>query len=140
MQNEKKRDSQSDSFLTFIILSLFSFRDSKNITLKDMCRKGLIRERDVIVYKRNFSACKVVVSKSMTVSSFYVRCRGRKGKKNIFKKAEVTFFFWGGGGGGKLQAIGGEREREERGGGGGGSDKVIKKIRVIYQWLFDIGC
>ncbi|KAI7849354.1 hypothetical protein BDC45DRAFT_521022 [Circinella umbellata] len=41
--------------------------DSKNITLKDMCRKGLIRERDVIVYKRNFSACKVVVSKSMTV-------------------------------------------------------------------------
>jgi hypothetical protein len=41
--------------------------DSKNITLKDMCRKGLIREGDVIVYKRNFSACKVVVSKSMTV-------------------------------------------------------------------------
>lgn len=41
--------------------------DSKNITLKDMCRKGLIRENDVIVYKRNFSACKVVVSKSMTV-------------------------------------------------------------------------
>ena len=32
-----------------------------------MCRKGLIREQDVIVYKRNFSACKVVVSKSMTV-------------------------------------------------------------------------
>ncbi|CEP16925.1 hypothetical protein [Parasitella parasitica] len=41
--------------------------DSKSITLKDMCRKGLIREQDVIVYKRNFSACKVVVSKSMTV-------------------------------------------------------------------------
>ncbi|KAG2200679.1 hypothetical protein INT47_005835 [Mucor saturninus] len=41
--------------------------DSKNITLKDMCRKALIREGDVIVYKRNFSACKVVVSKSMTV-------------------------------------------------------------------------
>ncbi|KAI8346201.1 hypothetical protein BD560DRAFT_338755 [Blakeslea trispora] len=41
--------------------------DSKSITLKDMCRKGLIREQDVIVYKRNFSACKVIVSKSMTV-------------------------------------------------------------------------
>ncbi|CAO3658909.1 hypothetical protein G6F70_000775 [Rhizopus microsporus] len=41
--------------------------DSKNITLKDMCRKGLIREEDVIVYKRNFSACKIVVCKSMTV-------------------------------------------------------------------------
>ncbi|CDS11321.1 hypothetical protein LRAMOSA03584 [Lichtheimia ramosa] len=41
--------------------------DSKNITLKDMCRRGLIREQDVIVYKRNFSACKVVVSKSMRV-------------------------------------------------------------------------
>lgn len=35
-----------------------------------MCRKGLIRENDVITYKRNFSACKVIVSKSMTVS-FY---------------------------------------------------------------------
>ncbi|KAF7727695.1 hypothetical protein EC973_007251 [Apophysomyces ossiformis] len=41
--------------------------DSKNITLKDMCRKGLIRVNDVIMYKRNFSACKVVVSKLMTV-------------------------------------------------------------------------
>ncbi|KAG1147908.1 hypothetical protein G6F37_001930 [Rhizopus arrhizus] len=41
--------------------------DSKNITLKDMCRKGLIREQDVIVYKRNFSACKTVVCKSMTI-------------------------------------------------------------------------
>lgn len=41
--------------------------DSKTITLKDMCRKGLIREQDVIIYKRNFSACKVIVSKSMTV-------------------------------------------------------------------------
>ncbi|KAI8977953.1 Asx homology domain-containing protein [Pilobolus umbonatus] len=41
--------------------------DSKTITLKDMCRKGLIREHDVIIYKRNFSACKVIVSKSMTV-------------------------------------------------------------------------
>ncbi|KAG1138793.1 hypothetical protein G6F38_010296 [Rhizopus arrhizus] len=41
--------------------------DSKNITLKDMCRKGLIREEDVIVYKRNFSASKTVVCKSMTV-------------------------------------------------------------------------
>ncbi|KAI9470880.1 MAG: hypothetical protein EXX96DRAFT_586061 [Benjaminiella poitrasii] len=41
--------------------------ESKSITLKDMCRKGLIREQDVIVYKRNFSASKVVVSKSMTV-------------------------------------------------------------------------
>ncbi|KAI8092999.1 Asx homology domain-containing protein [Halteromyces radiatus] len=41
--------------------------DSKSITLKDMCRKGLIRENDVIVYKRNFSACKVIVSKSMEV-------------------------------------------------------------------------
>ncbi|ORX47170.1 hypothetical protein DM01DRAFT_1293010 [Hesseltinella vesiculosa] len=41
--------------------------DSKSITLKDMCRKGLIRENDIIVYKRNFSACKVIVSKSMKV-------------------------------------------------------------------------
>ncbi|CAO3608680.1 unnamed protein product [Cunninghamella echinulata] len=41
--------------------------DSKSITLKDMCRKGLIRVNDVIVYKRNFSACKVIVSKSMKV-------------------------------------------------------------------------
>jgi hypothetical protein len=32
-----------------------------------MCRKGLIREKDVIQYKRNFSACKVVVSKTMEV-------------------------------------------------------------------------
>ncbi|KAI9244236.1 hypothetical protein BY458DRAFT_591466 [Sporodiniella umbellata] len=41
--------------------------DSKSVTLKDMCRKGLIREQDVIVYKRNFSACKTIVCKSMTV-------------------------------------------------------------------------
>ncbi|KAI8381520.1 Asx homology domain-containing protein [Radiomyces spectabilis] len=41
--------------------------DSKNITLKDMCSKGLIRENDVMVYKRNFSAYKVVVSKTMKV-------------------------------------------------------------------------
>ncbi|KAG1441816.1 hypothetical protein G6F56_011322 [Rhizopus delemar] len=41
--------------------------DSKSITLKDMCRKGLIREQDVIVYKRNFSASKTIVCKSMTV-------------------------------------------------------------------------
>ncbi|CAO3607941.1 unnamed protein product [Cunninghamella blakesleeana] len=41
--------------------------DSKSITLKDMCRKGLIRVNDIIVYKRNFSACKVIVSKSMKV-------------------------------------------------------------------------
>ncbi|KAI8074386.1 hypothetical protein BC940DRAFT_230559 [Gongronella butleri] len=41
--------------------------DSKTITLKDMCRKGLIRVNDIIVYKRNFSACKVIVSKSMKV-------------------------------------------------------------------------
>ncbi|KAG1444088.1 hypothetical protein G6F56_010436 [Rhizopus delemar] len=41
--------------------------DSKNITLKDMCRKGLIREDDVIVYKRNFSASKTVVCKTMKV-------------------------------------------------------------------------
>jgi hypothetical protein len=32
-----------------------------------MCRKGLIREKDIIQYKRNFSACKVVVSKTMEV-------------------------------------------------------------------------
>ncbi|KAI8342022.1 hypothetical protein BC941DRAFT_415147 [Chlamydoabsidia padenii] len=49
--------------------------DSKSITLKDMCRKGLIRENDVIVYKRNFSACKVVVSKTMKV----IRCDGSLG-------------------------------------------------------------
>lgn len=36
-----------------------------------MCRKGLIREQDVIIYKRNFSACKVVVSKAMTVNNHY---------------------------------------------------------------------
>jgi hypothetical protein len=48
--------------------------DSKNITLKDMCRKGLIREGDVIVYKRNFSACKVVVSKSMNVRFYQYKC------------------------------------------------------------------
>ncbi|KAI8878234.1 hypothetical protein K501DRAFT_287978 [Backusella circina FSU 941] len=41
--------------------------ESKNITLKDMCRKGLIREKDIIQYKRNFSACKVVVLKTMEV-------------------------------------------------------------------------
>ncbi|KAI8969096.1 hypothetical protein BDF20DRAFT_916489 [Mycotypha africana] len=41
--------------------------ESKCITLKDMCRKGLIRVGDVIVYKRNFSASKVIVSKSMMV-------------------------------------------------------------------------
>ncbi|CAO3591555.1 unnamed protein product [Absidia cylindrospora] len=41
--------------------------DSKSITLKDMCRKGLIRENDIIIYKRNFSACKVIVSKNMKV-------------------------------------------------------------------------
>ncbi|KAI7869789.1 hypothetical protein BDF14DRAFT_1780835 [Spinellus fusiger] len=41
--------------------------DSKSITLKDMCRKGLIRENDILVYKRNFSACKVIVTKSIKV-------------------------------------------------------------------------
>ncbi|KAL0082193.1 hypothetical protein J3Q64DRAFT_1722193 [Phycomyces blakesleeanus] len=41
--------------------------DSKAITLKDMCRKGLIRKNDKLIYKRNFSACKVIVSKSMKV-------------------------------------------------------------------------
>ncbi|KAI9281501.1 hypothetical protein BY458DRAFT_429637 [Sporodiniella umbellata] len=41
--------------------------DSKNYTLKDMCRKGLIRQDDIIIYKRNFSASKTVVSKTMTV-------------------------------------------------------------------------
>ncbi|KAG0167685.1 hypothetical protein DFQ28_010235 [Apophysomyces sp. BC1034] len=55
--------------------------DSKNITLKDMCRKGLIRENDVIVYKRNFSACKVIVSKSMTKFNVYkvVKASGTAG-------------------------------------------------------------
>ncbi|KAI9019585.1 hypothetical protein CLU79DRAFT_757989 [Phycomyces nitens] len=41
--------------------------ESKAITLKDMCRKGLIRKNDTLIYKRNFSACKVVVSKSIKV-------------------------------------------------------------------------
>ncbi|KAI9313292.1 hypothetical protein BX666DRAFT_2020762 [Dichotomocladium elegans] len=64
--------------------------DSKNITLKDMCRKGLIREQDVIVYKRNFSACKVVVSKSMRV----VKADGATGisielDKEIFEDFET---------------------------------------------------
>ncbi|CAO3599683.1 unnamed protein product [Absidia cylindrospora] len=49
--------------------------DSKSITLKDMCRKGLIREDDVLVYKRNFSACKVIVSKTMKV----IKCDGSLG-------------------------------------------------------------
>lgn len=53
--------------------------DSKNITLKDMCRRGLIREQDVIVYKRNFSACKVVVSKSMRVRSMQGQKRANWG-------------------------------------------------------------
>ncbi|KAI9012626.1 hypothetical protein CLU79DRAFT_838828 [Phycomyces nitens] len=41
--------------------------ESKAITLKDMCRKGLIRKNNTFIYKRNFSACKVVVSKSIKV-------------------------------------------------------------------------
>lgn len=42
-------------------------RDSKNITLKDMCRLELIKVDDILIYKRNFSASKVVVDLSMQV-------------------------------------------------------------------------
>ncbi|GAB5588703.1 hypothetical protein Unana1_03603 [Umbelopsis nana] len=41
--------------------------DSKNITLKDMCRLELIKVNDILIYKRNFSASKVVVDLSMQV-------------------------------------------------------------------------
>ncbi|KAG2184103.1 hypothetical protein INT44_009118 [Umbelopsis vinacea] len=41
--------------------------DSKNITLKDMCRLELIKVNDVLIYKRNFSASKVIVDLSMQV-------------------------------------------------------------------------
>lgn len=63
----------------FSLSHLYIYSDSKNITLKDMCRRGLIREQDVIVYKRNFSACKVVVSKSMRVRSMQGQKRANWG-------------------------------------------------------------